>query len=542
MLARLNGSNGIKRPNARPYQDDFAAKVKMEWAEGRLRILGVASTGSGKTVMAGMLIADEYAAGGKILIVTDRKKLTRQFAHRTEQDFGIPCGIEMASESHEGENCIACTVQTITSRIKAGKFHPEEFTLLVFDEAHLALGAGFQAVAKYFPTAKVLGLTATPVAAEQKDLLTFFDSKVEPITLKELIEQGWLAPIKVKNFPIKINIAASSKNADFKDEDISHAIEPYLESCADEMVKIGRDRCAIAFLPLIQTSKKFAAMLNARGHATEHVDGEMEESAIARALSKLEMGLTKCLTCSMILAVGVDCKPVNLILSLRPTKSWTLFVQQVGRGTRTFDPAKDGPRGTLWPKKTDLLVCDPLWLTDQHSLLQRPATLFAKDEEQAKVMDKKLKEGGDEGMDLLEAYSGMMHEREEALKKRLEAMSRRKERIVDAMDLAVLLHDPELAEHQSLSRWELEAMTPNQRAFLDRNKIDTSTIKDRGHASRIVDALIHRTHESLCTIPQGKYAIALGHPDPWNRSFEDVSQFISDAKAGKDCFAHVPDF
>lgn len=115
MLDRM--LNARKRPKARPYQTEFSDQVKAQWDEGRLKVLGVASTGSGKTTMAGMLIADEYEAGGKILIVTDRKKLTRQFAHRTEQDFGIPCGIEMASEGHEGEQCISCTVQTITSQI-----------------------------------------------------------------------------------------------------------------------------------------------------------------------------------------------------------------------------------------------------------------------------------------------------------------------------------------------------------------------------------------------------------------------------------------
>lgn len=539
MLARMMNGTAHKEPKARPYQEDSVAQVIKEWDEGRLRVLLCQSTGSGKTTVAGLIIKREVVElGGKVLVVTDRKKLTRQFAHRTEADFGIPCGIEMASEGHEGEQCVVCTVQTITSRIKSGKFHPEEFTLLVFDEAHLALSASFQTVASHFSKAKVLGLTATPVSATQKDLLTFFDSKIEPITLKELIEQKYLAPIKVRNFPIQIKLEASSKNADFKDEDINHAIEPYLESCADELVSIGRDRCTIAFLPLIQTSKKFAAMLNARSYKTEHVDGEMDEKAVSDALGRLEMGTTRCLTCSMILAIGVDCKPVNLILSLRPTKSWTLFVQQCGRGTRTFDPAIDGPKGTLWPKKEDLLICDPLWLTDQHSLLQRPATLFAKDEEQAKAMDKKLKDGDG---DLLEAFSGMMHEREEALKKRLDAMSRRSAREINAMDLATLLHDPELYEHQSLSRRELESMTQGQRDFLLKNKVDLSTIKDFGHASKVVEALIGRIKQGLCTLPQGKFAESLGLANPYARSFDDVSAFISAKKAGHDPFASIPD-
>lgn len=539
MLDRMLASQK-RRPKARPYQIQSCVEVKAHWDEGRLKVLLTQSTGAGKTTTAGYLIADELeeVPNAKVIVVTDRKKLTRQFAHRMESDFGIPCGIEMASEGHEGEQCISATVQTLSTRIKQGKFHPEEATLLVFDEAHLALGAGFQSVASHFIKAKIVGLTATPIASQQRDLLEFFDAKVEPIALKELIEQKYLAPIKVKNFPIHIRLKASSKNADFKDEDISHAIDPYLESCADALVEIGAKRCSIAFLPLIKTSQKFAAMLNERGHTTEHVDGEMEERAVNDALKRLEMGTTKCLTCSMILSVGVDCKPVNLILSLRPTKSWTLFVQQIGRGTRTFDPAKDGPEGTLWPLKEDLLVCDPLWLTDNHNLLQRPATLFAKNEEEAKVMDEKLKKGGD----LLEAFGSMVNEREEALKKRLEAMAQRKSREVDAMEFFSQIGRLDLAEYEPMARWEREDLTEGQRSFLLKNGFDISSLegKGRGFASKVVDSIIQRTKAGLCTVKQGKFAASLGHPDPFNRSFQDIGNFITQTKAGHDCFAGMP--
>lgn len=514
-----------KEPSIRPYQQEQVNQIHEQWALGNLKVLCVSSTGSGKTTVAGFVIKAEAERGGRIMIVTDRKKLTRQFAHRTETDFGIPCGIEMAQEGHDGEQCISATVQTITSRIASGKFHPEEVTLLIFDESHLALGAGFQSVAKHFSKARILGLTATPLASGQKDLLKFFDVKVEPITLKELIEQEWLAPITAKSFPIQIKLEASSKSADFKDEDISHAIDPYLESCADELIKMGRDRCCLAFLPLIKTSQKFSRLLNERGFKSEHVDGTMTEKEVNEALSRLEMGVISCLTCSMLLAIGVDCKPVNMILSLRPTKSWTLFVQQVGRGTRTFDPTKDGPPGTKWPRKTDLLLCDPLWLTDQHSLMQRPSRLFAKDNEEAERIDKHIRKGSG---NLLDALSGAANEREEQLRKRLEEMSRRTARMCNALELGASLHRPDLAEYTPLARWEEEPMSEPQRAWLEKVGIDLGSINGRGHASQILDVITMRAKKKLCTIKQARYCQALGMEDPWNASFDSASKFISE--------------
>ncbi len=187
---------------------------------------------------------------------------------------------------------------------------------------------------------------------------------------------------------------------------------------------------------------------------------------------------------------------------------------------------------------------DPLWLCDQHSLLQRPSTLLAANDEEADEIDKKLKEvkAGGEGADLMAAFGAATQEREEKLRKRLEQMSKRKARELDAMDFFLKMHRMDLAEYEPMAHWELEVMTPNQREFLIKNGFDIDTVKGRGHASKIIEAIIDRTRSNFCTVKQATYAQSLGHPDPWNRSFEDVSQFISDAKAGKDCFAHVPDF
>lgn len=509
-------------PTCRPYQLEQVTKILEQWELGLLKVLCVSATGSGKTTTAGFIIKHEVGSGGRVLIVTDRKKLTRQFALRTETDFGIPCGIEMASEGHGGEDCVACTVQTITSRIADGKFHPEDFALLIFDEAHLALGAGFQAVAKHFSKAKVLGLTATPVASQQRDLLKFFNVKIEPITLKELIEQKWLAPITVKNFPIHIRIEATSKQADFNDEDIGHSIDPYLEMCADEMVSLAGGRCSLVFLPLIATSKRFTSLLNERGLVTQHVDGTMGEKEVNACLARLEMGTVDCLTCAQILAVGVDCKPVNLILSLRPTKSWTSFVQQVGRGTRMFDPAKDGPKGTKWAKKQDLLLCDPLWLVERHDLLQTPAILFAKDEVEAEEIKAVLKRKS--GGNLLEAVNTSRGEHEERLRKRLEEMSQRKGRQCSMMDLALGMNRMDLAEYEPTHSGDMQPMTQSQRDAFIRAGFNFSGITSKGQAAEVLNLISDR--RGLCTLRMAKFGHSLNHPDPYRASFEEMKKFL----------------
>lgn len=536
MLPSLNG-NAHQLPIARPHQAECVKQTKLEWSKGNLRILIVQPTAAGKTLTAGFLINDEVSAGGKVLVVTDRKKLTRQFAARMESDFGIQCGIEMSNESHGGEHVVSCTVQTICNRIKLGKFHDEEFGLLVFDEAHLALGAGFQSVANHFSKARIIGLTATPRSASQKDLLTFFNVKVEPANISDLITQGYLSPITFRSFPIKINITARSKNADFREDDLGHAIEPYLGACADEVVRLSVNRAGLSFLPLIDTSKKFTAMLKERGLKALHLDGTMKEAEINKAIRELEIGRVSMLCCSQLLSIGIDIPCVSLICSLRPTKSWVLWCQQIGRGTRLFDPIKHGPTGTTWPKKDNLLICDPLWLTDTMSLLQRPSTLFAEDEEEAEAIDKEIEkqkndhEADDDFMaDLMEARNEARRKREESLRQKLEALANRKAREVNAMELFSAIGHPELINYQPKSKWEADVCTPGQRRFLEASGINLESITSKGMATKVLENVIRRREQGLCTIKQAKYSESLGLKDAWNKSFDEVSAFITAAK------------
>ena len=74
-----------------------------------------------------------------------------------------------------------------------------------------------------------------------------------------------------------------------------------------------------------------------------------------------------------------------------------------------------------------------------------------------------------------------------------------------------------------------------------KNKIDISTVRDKGHASLICDAIIARIKARLSTPAQARYAEALGLAGAFNRSFEDVSHFISETKAGRSPLAELPE-
>lgn len=398
---------------------------------------------------------------------------------------------------------------------------------------HRILGPGYQSLLAHFGKTEVMGLTATPRRTDQKDLMKFFDEKVIDVPMNQLIKEGILAPLTIDNCPIDIKISGASKTGDFTDEEVAHAIEPYLESCAMAIRDRAAGRCTLAFLPLIELSKKFCLILQSLGVRAAHVDGTMKEKDVNKILLDLELGKLECVTNSMLLTEGVDVRPVNCIMNLRPTKSWGLFSQIIGRETRTFDPsnvrhfsdaAKKRYKECKWPLKTDGLILDPIWLCEELNPLKRPACLLAKDDEEEKAIMEKIA-GGEK--DLMKATESVAHDRAEALRERLARMADRKSRLVNAMDFFLRQGDMNGAEYEPIARWQMEAVTQGQRNILIGHGIDLATVKDKGMATMLIDSIMKRSHAGLASISMVKTAESLGLPNAVNMSRDEVKAFIT---------------
>lgn len=527
-----------------PYQIEADIGIQKAFNEFE-RVLVVVPTGGGKTFIAGEEIAKRLERKKRVLILAHTRKLVRQFAKATERDYGIWVTVEIADERSDDDSMVVCaTIQSLKSRIAKKRWKKDEFDLVIVDEAHRILSDGYAKALEYFQC-QVLGITATPRRGDQKDLMSFFETKAVDIPLARLIKEGFLSPLKIKNFPLRIQLTGASPKGDWTDEEVAHAIEPYLESCADEYKILGAGRCGLVFLPLIETSKKFTDLLLKVGVRAAHVDGTMTEKQVQDRINALTCGDLDVLCCSMLLTEGVDIRPVNIILNLRPTKSWVLYVQMNGRGTRLF---KEKQRQEVidefgychWGIKEDCILLDPLWLCDDHSMLQRPACLVAGNEEEAAQIDDKLSKGGrgdDDPLDLLEAVESAAFDRHEALRQRLERLKDRKGRLVDAMELFSSMGMDSIADYEPVSRWEFDAPTPGQIALMRKANIDLEGIKDKGMASLVCAAIIKRRQDELATIPMAKLARSKGMEDAFVRKFEDVKQFLN---TGEDPLSEIP--
>lgn len=544
MLSHFNGHAVRRTKTMHPYQVEACDKMEEAWKEFD-RALMVIPTGGGKSLCIGELCARQIEQGKRCLFVAHTRALVSQFKAGFEDDFSCSATIEMGNQKADDAPMVCASVQTMANRIKSGKWHPNTFAQIWIDEGHHSMSSVHQLVANHFSGngCKVGGATATPHRLDQKDLMDFFECKPVDVSLKQLIDDGFLCEIKIQHEPLNIQVSGKSKMGDITDEEAADSITPYLEAAADAVVKYGRGKCGLSFLPLRKTARAFRDILRDRGVRVEYVGGDLEVAEQNKIRAMLERGDIEHVTNAMIWGEGLDLRPVNLLVPMRPTRSWTSAMQQYGRCIRTYDPkAPYAAKGSRWPLKTEATILDLCFVTEEHSMLQRPSCMFAATEEEAQQIDKTLrKKGGDEPVDLLGAVREVEHEREIALRKRLEAMSSRKSALTNAMDFFLSISRPDLADYEPMARWEKENLTDGQRDFLLKQGFDISTITSRGMASQTVDAIIQRTKANLCTVKQGRYAESLGLAGAMTRSFEDVSAFISASKAGYNVWAGMPD-
>ncbi|QOY37068.1 DEAD/DEAH box helicase [Anaerobacillus isosaccharinicus] len=501
----------------RDYQQDAREAIQTEWENGTKKTLLVLPTGCGKTIVFSKVIEDRVKKGERVLVLAHRGELLEQAADKLEKSTGLKCATEKAEQTSIGSwyRVVVGSVQTMMREKRLEKFDKDFFDTIIIDEAHHCISDSYQRVLNYFELANVLGVTATPDRGDMRNLGSYFESLAFEYTLPKAIKSGYLSPIKALTLPLKLDLSSVSQQAgDFKASEVSTALDPYLESIADEMWKNASDRKIVVFLPLVKTSQKFTEILNNKGFKATEVNGDSKDRA--EILEDFDKGKYNVLCNSMLLTEGWDCPSVDCVVVLRPTKVRSLYSQMVGRGTRLF------------PGKTELLLLDFLWHTDRHELCH-PAHLIAENEEVAKAMTKQIEEAGIPlDLEIVEkqAAEDVIAQREEALAKQLAEMKKRKRKLVDPLQFEMSIQAEDLANYVPAFGWEMGPPSEKQIQTLEKLGILPEQIDNAGKATKLLERLDKRRVEGLTTPKQIRFLEARGFAHVGKWSFDNAKRLI----------------
>lgn len=482
----------------RPYQSSCVDAIEAGFKQFG-RQLAVLPTGGGKTIIFSHLA---NRCPGRTLILAHRGELIEQAHAKLRSATGIFASIEKAeSRGSMDSKVVIGSVQTLLNAGRRERWPTDHFQLVVVDEAHHALADSYRGILNYF-TAKVLGVTATPDRGDKKNLGSYFQNVAFEISLFDLVSAKFLSPISVLAVPLRIDLSAVGSTAgDFREDELGSAIEPYLGQIAAAIKEHAGFRRTLAFLPLIATSHKFVDACRTAGLRAEHVDGQSPDRK--QILQRYAGGEFDILSNAMLLTEGydVDSGPtgvgIDCVVVLRPTRSRPLYAQMVGRGTR------------IAKCKENLLLLDFLWHHKTHRIC-RPAALIAGNEMEADSITELTQRDAMPGevarqLDLQELAKASSLEREEALRKKLAAMANEQKRFISAEEFALKHKSLAVAEYQETMPWESEPVTAKQRIYLDRAKIDPSSVRGKGHASRLLG--LYFNHSPLQLASEGQRAL-----------------------------------
>jgi superfamily II DNA or RNA helicase len=283
------------------------------------------------------MIAQHIKKGGKVLVLTDRKKLLHQ-ATSSFHHFGIePQHITADTKEITNTNCTVAMVETLYRRREAYKAFIESCTMIVIDEAHKTC---FEKLFEYFNyNTFVIGATATPFrTGQQSSMDVYYQDIIQDIDTIDLLKIGKLS--KCRTFGIDVPLDNVKKTAgDFNGKSLGQMYDEnrIYDGVAENYIKHSNNTKAICFASSIQSAERLYAELDMKGINCLIVHSNKSEEWNDYCLETFEQAPsneTLILINVGILTAGYDCPDIQTVILYRATTSLPLFLQMVGRGSR----------------------------------------------------------------------------------------------------------------------------------------------------------------------------------------------------------------
>jgi DNA repair protein RadD len=336
----------------RDYQVQSLEEIRTLFAQKIRRVLLKLPTGAGKTkIFCEMLkLADQKNTPS--LLVVHMNQLIRQTEERLTQE-GVKHGVIQGNRTRdEYENVRVCSIQTLTRR----KYYPPA-KFVVIDEAHVTGSKSYLEFLEHYKDAFILAVTATPHL--KKGMRHVADAVVSPIGVRQLIERGYLVPGKYYSCPKKVDLSGVSiSNGDYNTGELAEKMSVITGDVVEHYLKYAQGLPALMFAVNVEHSLQLTKSFNDAGIPCRHVDANVEYDERMEIIGQLEQGIIKVISSIGTLTTGFDCPALRVLIICRPTKSYNLHIQILGRGSRPY------------PGKSEFLVLDHAGNTIRHGFYE----------------------------------------------------------------------------------------------------------------------------------------------------------------------------
>lgn len=385
--------DSVKAFQLRDYQVEDRAKVAESFFDrGITRQLGVWATGLGKTVLFSELHLEERffhsrKLGKKILVIAHRDELIKQAVDKIQRSNPyLQIGIEKANKRHSrDDDVVVASVQTLTASggRRLRQMNPEEYDIVVIDEAHHGASPSYLAIAQHFgflpppsfmqelrpekadgrqalldwqrmrldawdrmnrPDRLLLGVTATPKRGDKIGLEVLFQEITFNRDIRFGIQNDWLCPLRAFRVETATNLDnVKTRAGDFAEEELAKAINQAQRNAIAVKAYLNHaaGRKGITFCANVAHAITMAEAYNKAGVKAAFIHGKLKDHERAEVLRKFRAGEIRMLTNCQILTEGFDEPDVQVIIHARPTKSPLLYCLDTQTEILTSEGWKD---------------------------------------------------------------------------------------------------------------------------------------------------------------------------------------------------------
>jgi superfamily II DNA or RNA helicase len=345
----------------RQYQIDVIAKFHRTTAQLK-RVVVVAPTGSGKTIIAAAIIMDFVKQHREVLVLAHRREIIGQTSRKL-RDLDIWHILAGENEMPMAPVQVA-SVQTLWARaMRVGpngtsRMELPAADLVVVDECHHATAETWRTILGAYTDAVILGLTATPCRGDGRGLGGIFETIIECPQVAELIEQGYLVRSRVFAPSTPDLTGVRVQAGDYVESQLAERMNKakLVADIVGTWHKFGERRRTVCFATGVGHSIHLRDRFIESGVRAEHIDGSTPKDEREATLARLASGEIELVTNCMVLTEGWDMPEVGCAILARPTRKMGLFRQMIGRVLR---PA---------PGKVDAIVLDHSGAVFRHGL------------------------------------------------------------------------------------------------------------------------------------------------------------------------------
>jgi len=325
-----------------PYQASVIAEFDRT-REHKRRIILVAPTGAGKTVIGADIIRSFVRTAKSALVLSHRREIIFHTSKKLRAA-GISHGIIQAGfPGRPFELVQVASIATLHARaVRSDRMDMPPADLLWIDEAHHVPAESYRAIIAAYPNAVLLGTTATPCRGDGRGLGSIFETMIECPQVQPLIDQGYL--VKTRCYaPIDPDLKGIRTVAgDFHEGQLAARMDKpaLIGDIVSHWFKFGERRKTVAFAVSVGHSIHLRDEFVRAGVRAEHIDATTPKLERDVTLERLANGEIELVTNNLVLTEGWDSPEVSCCILARPTKKMGLYRQMIGRVLR---PAKGKP-------------------------------------------------------------------------------------------------------------------------------------------------------------------------------------------------------